>query len=210
MQRLPGALLSRRTAKLPTTLTEFSPSPERFSFIGLPPGYNQDASAIPIPAAQISFRVYGGTIAAAAGAADQSFRIHCLLREGYAYILNDVSMYLTDAEAGDIADWGTKVTAYTSNVADGETGESPWLAGVPMEGINVINGSTALGAGIYTPARIPQNIIIPNSANAELHLNMFNAQTDGGPITLYLLATFLEFSIQQAHHWAINTPWPVR
>jgi len=184
-----------------TTTTNFTPAPSRFSYSGL-----DVPSNVPIPAAEISFRVDAGTVTAAAAAEDQKWQLHCYLAEGYAYILKGLNLYIYDAEAGDMADWTNQVACWLTNNTDGAP---QYIIGLPMAGDIAL--TTAVLKSASWQVALPKKIIIPLGGHqGELHLAQFNPVADGGPMTLYFQADFLQFSIEQAHHWAINTPWPVR
>lgn len=190
-----------------STLTAFVPRPERFSYIGLPPGMLTET--VPVPRAAINFRINAGVVTEAAAGEDQLFSIACLLAEGYGYILSEINLFFNDAEAGDGADWGSMLTAWVSNTD--VTHDDRILSGIKFEGYTMVTSTTALSSSVFQVDLVPSQTIIPvQGTSGKLHVSGFNATIDGGPLTLWFLAKFLEFDLAQAHHWAVNTPYPVR
>lgn len=193
-----------------TTTTEFNPNPIRFSYIGLPP--DSDVTS-PIPKAEINFIINAGVVTAAASGEDQEYMIHCALAPGYAYVLMNVNMYILAASVADSADWEDNANAWTSN-ANVHGGQPDfvgrYLSGLRLEGITT-NPGNGLGLKTYQVGNVTNNIILPlRGYPGALHISNINDTIDGGALTMYFVARFLEFDLQQAHHWAINTPWPTR
>lgn len=187
-----------------TTSTAFAPAGIRFGYIG----QNQDFQ-MPIPRAELLFVINAGAITLAASAEDQDFSISCLLPEGYGYVLSDCSAYLQDAEVGDIADWSASMHSFLSNSNNADA--KRWFAAQRIQGGDVVGVTSVIGTRAYQLVQASTKIIIPIAGNSgQLKVTGFNSTVDGGPMTLYFLAKFLEFDLNQSYHWAVNTPWPVR
>lgn len=182
-----------------TTSTTFTVAEARFGFIS----EIVNISESPIPKAEIIYAITGGTVTAAAAGEDQEMIIFCPLRQGYAYVLTEMEMLFREAEAGDIGDWDASMTATTTNGA--------WVAANRFDGGIAVNNSTSLQDRTFKCAQPTQKIIIPTGpAAANLFIRGWNTSIDGGPMTVNFLARFLEFDLQQAHHWAIQSQFPVR
>lgn len=162
----------------------------------------------PIPMAELNFVSVGGTLTEAAAGQDQCAIIACNLPKGYAYIFAGAEMDIQEAEAGDIADWNLDWRSYLLNT--GTAGGEQWLAGIKMTGDRAYNFSATLQGRIFKAQPISKVVIPVYDTDALYQVQGCNVTIDGGPMTLYFLATFLQFDLNQAHHWAMNTPIPVR
>lgn len=189
-----------------TTFTSFTPAAQRVGYLGL----GADNLNNPIPRAELNFAVYAGVVTAAAAGEDQQLDVTCTLPPGYGYTLIHMSAWWFDAEAADTADWDADFRSFVSNVNAGSDPGS-WLSGIAMPGSNIWHQSAVLTGRTFVAADLPQKIIIPlNGRSGLLTARNTNVTIDGGPLTFYFLAKFLEFDLNQAYHWAVNTPWPTR
>lgn len=189
-----------------TTTTTLTLASSRVAYIGVGVADGNN----PIPRAELNFISYGGVVTAAAAGEDQLLSVVMSLPASYAYVLAHCSMWMFDAETGDMADWDTAFNALLTNVTSG-TAPGSWISGIRFSSDALWSRSAVLKGRTYVGTELPQKIIIPNVAgNARMVCDLRNLTVDGGPMTLYFLAKFLEFDLNQATHWAVNTPWPVR
>lgn len=203
MLSAPGELRSLRyqdSTRMATTTTAFIPERARFGFIAPEAGYLIES--MPVPKAELIYAITAGVVAAADTGEDQAFSIACLLPDTYGYVLTEGSVFLRDTEAGDIDDWGDDLTC---TLTDGN-----WLAAQDMIGGKVTPNTSTLGDRTYVIKNPSSKIITPIGTGGNLFTRGWNKTIDNGPMTLWCLFRFLEFDLRQVHHWAINTPFPVR
>lgn len=187
-----------------TTTTTFTPAYNRQAYIGF--GF-QGSLETPIPQAELNFIIYGETVTEAAAGLDQAIIVNCDLPAGYAYISRGVNVLLEDQEVGDIADWDTDWRAFAVNSL--VASPSRWLSGIPLEGGLSWFHSATLSGRTFKADAFPK-LINCNDGPGLLRGGLINPTIDGGPMALYWVASFLEFDLNQARHWAVNTPIPVR
>lgn len=189
-----------------TTATNFVPSPLRTAFIGLPPVF--DTIQTPIPQAELNF-VVNATVTAAASGEDQSLKVTCDLPQGYGYIFRGCEIMFDEAEVGDVEAWSTDWRAFLKNTT-AATGVGSWLAGVKLTSAVVYDLSSTLSGVILTAPGLSKILIPVLGEDGRFQVTSRNTTIDEGPMTLVFLATFLQFDLNQAHHWSVNTPFPVR
>lgn len=189
-----------------TTDTIITPDIYRIPYIGVgPPSVDN-----PIPIAEINHVSFNATVTAAAAGEDQKLVVKCDLPQGYGYVLSHMSMWMYDAEVGDMADWDTSMNSYLTNVGSGSTPGS-WISGTRIKSDGLWTRSSTLKGATYLATELPQKVVIPSlGVKGQFYTEMRNLVIDGGPMTFYFLAKFLEFDLNQSYHWAVNTPWPVR
>lgn len=187
-----------------TTLTTVTPLGSRFPYIGI-----QDTQVQPIPLAELLF-TFDGTITAAAAGEDQQFIITCVLPEGFAYVMAESTLILLDTETDDIDNWSSSIRAELSNGTSG-TPPARWRIQQAFNGDAIVANTSTLKTRSYTLTNPSSKVIIPIPGQSGRFTAIGMTQTiDQGPMTLRFFAKVLEFHLSQAHHWVINTPWPVR
>lgn len=180
-----------------TTSTPFTPPRQRLGFIAEIP--IQD---LPVPKAELIFAQSAQTITAAAAGEDQQFTITCQLPASFGYVLTEGSVFLRDAETGDIDDWSADLTCTLTN--------GDWLAAQALIGGLVVPNTSILADRSYSLKEPSQKIVEPIGTTGNMFIRGWNKVIDGGPMTIWFLFRFLEFDLRQVHHWAINTPFPIR
>jgi len=187
-----------------TTATTFNPAPTRTPFIS----QGIDLVGTPVPRAELRFAIVGDEITAAASGESQSCLVVCSLPKGYAYYFMGCEIDLLETEAGDVVGWNADWRTYL--LSSDTTGALRSLSGIKCTGCVPYYWSAALKGRIYQAAPI-QRIIIPvYDTGAKYQCQNVNVALDGGPVTTYFTATFLQFDLNQAFHYALNTPQPVR
>lgn len=189
------------------TSTTITPSITRFPYIGQ--GMAADG---PIPQAEFIFRSLNATVDAAAAGESQNFIINCTLPPIAAYVLSECTLDLRDAEVGDIDTWEDDLVAELENTSAGVEASGRWRIMNRMQagGIQALASET-LAQKSYILTNPSNKIIIGiNGGSGRLGIRGATLTIDQGAMSLSFVAKFLEFSLAQAHHWAVNTPWPVR
>lgn len=191
-----------------TTTTAITPKRSRNAYIGI--GLEADNS--PIPQAEVIFSGVTNTVTAAGVGEDQSFSITCQLAPGYAYVLTDANLFMQATEDGDTADWDADLSCILENRTSGGQDTGRWRIGQQLHATALVNIVTAgTNRRFYTIEETTNKLILPVlGTDGRFTVNGFNTTTDGGALSLDYVFKFLEFSVKQANHWAINTPWPVR
>lgn len=188
-----------------TTATTLTPDYIREPFIGLPPQLSTLQS--PIPQAELSFVTFQGSVTAAASTEDQLLTINCVLPTGYAYIFQGASLLLEETEAGDLAAWDQDFGTFLRNT--NVAGPRRWLAGLKFAGGELYDRTAALKARIFVCPGY-NKLIRATNGDGLFSAAGRNVTIDEGAVTVYFVANFLEFDLNQARHWAVNTPIPVR
>lgn len=164
----------------------------------------------PVPSAEINFSAYEVAITAAAAGESQKLTIGVNLPGQYAYQLTYLSAFMTDNEAGDMADWGADFRAFLSNTNSGSS-TGAWLAGLCLDGCGLWAHSATRKGRTWKLDKVPDKMVIPiTGTTGRLQLDNWNLSIDGGPMTLSFSAKFLQYDLAQAYNWAANTPIPIR
>lgn len=190
-----------------TTATNLTSSMnvQTFAYIG----FNEQQrsfSAIPRSERVFSLTPAAANVTVAAAGKDQRVEFFMPLPQGYGYVMSELHCTLFGA---DTADWDATARV---EAKDSTTTNNDWLAGMPCTSIGIWHRTNILPGRDYTVADndLLKKIIIPRSANAEVVFQLSNLVTDGVAMTLMGMVRFLMFDLNQVHHWAVNTPVPVR
>lgn len=189
---------------MPVDNTPFTPPLTRFAYISPTPPPNSWLT--PIPRGEAIFSVFFDTIAAPSAGDSQSMSITCALPTTFAYILMEATVEIYDAEVGDTADWDPALRATVRESAS----QGEWIATPRMDAGAAFSISAILKGKVYQMLDPPKKMIIPKVGGGEVFFAMQNTSVDGGPMTCNALVKLLEFDLNQAHYYAVNTPVPVR
>lgn len=189
-----------------TTQTFLQPAPQRTGYIGL--GLN-DVSSL-IPQAEVNFILRADTVIEAAAGKDQQLIIRCDLPAGFAYIFQGAQLLCDETEAGDMADWNTDLRSFLQNTTAAAPAQGRWLYPLSFTGGDLVNNSAVLKSRTFI-AEAQSKLVIPLFGTvARMDSAFWNVVIDGGALTINFVAKFLEYDLNNAYHWAINTPIPVR
>lgn len=186
------------------TATSFTPGIKRFAYIA--PVAPPDSWLTPIPRGEALFAINDGSVLAAAAGASQSFSITCVLPSTFAYIMMEASIELYDQEAGDIATWDSSIRC---SVREDVTAPA-WTASPRMDAGSTYSLSAVLKGKSYQVADVPRKMIVPGIAGGLAYFEAMTTTIDLGILKINALIKFLEFDLNQAHYYAVNTPVPVR
>lgn len=137
---------------------------------------------------------------------NQQLDVDIILDRNYAYVLSDLFLRIS-ADTGDTNNWGAVVNA---SWRDAFTGA---MVFIPMEmvseGIAIVRDKQHR---VYSITRNPQIVMIPNRADANpyLEIGAYNSTSNDVEYTTGFFARFMQYGIEQAHHYAVSTPTPVR
>ena len=154
------------------------------------------------------YRAYtvGESIPATGAGDNQRFLFQVTLPRNFAYAIVDLGVRITGAN-GATNNWDNQLNCIFENAS------SPTLL-APIA-LNSAGSATSSGAAerkIYSPARLPNTVVIPNLSTDSCLLVMdgYNATANDGAYSIDVLARFLQYTIAQANNWQVNTPMPVR
>jgi len=188
--------------------TAFTPLLTRFPYIApIPP---PDSWLTPIPRGEALFFLKNGQIAEPGAGDSQRFTITTALPPTFAYVLMEVTIMTSDLEDGDQADWDAGFRCYLQSI-DGDPGG--WLSPMLLDGGSIYHAEAAASARAgrtFQVLHISNKILIPGPAGGRLQIEGGNLNIDGGALNISFLIKFLEFDLNQAQLFAVNTPIPVR
>ncbi len=187
-----------------TITTALTPTATRLAFIGPAPTIEQWET--PIPQAEIAFIEQNAAVIISGVGDNQLISIVAALPRGFAYILAEANMNLNSA---DVDAWQDSARFRIKDAGSGPR----WTVHQRFEAsANVINNATSSFNKVYELVHTPvQKVIIGDlDAAPELVIQVMNLTTDQAAGTLDFFCRFLQFELNQAYHWAVNTPWPVR
>jgi len=186
-----------------TTATIVSPEATPFPYRGMPDIVGQ---ATGVPRGEISFSEPDGDITVAAAAEFQRLDVRCCLPIGYAYVFREMHLSLSGADSNDwsLFGHGTFGDAETAGIR-----ENSMLFEFASRGVIPIETNPRI---TYSYVNLPKQVVLPVS-NAEgpiAILSIINPVADGTLMKFIFSARFLQFDIEQANHYAVNSPLPVR
>lgn len=182
--------------------TVFTPTMIRFPYIAPPALAIPDSWLTPIPRGEGIFSIFNGVVAAPSAGDSQSLSINCILPNSFAYVLVEVTCRLQDTEIGDSADWDDNMQSYVTDDAS----NGSWLAAPQTPGLRYrTNNLQVVGGQAFQMMLPPKKMILPKSDEGGLFLTNYNNSIDGGPMQIFFMAKFLEYDLNQAHFFAVNT-----
>lgn len=191
-----------------TTVSTLVPTVLEFPYIR--PGGESETWSSNAPRAEKIFSITGANnVTAAAGGEDQRINTTLVLPKGFAYVL--VEFHATLFGLDDIADWDPAAFVVLKDTTDFATVTQ--FAGLPCEKSSIWHVAPTQGGAEYTipTEMLLKKTVIPHMNNdADMDFALSNIIADGGVMTFRLLARFLVYDINQAHHYEVNAPVPIR
>lgn len=185
--------------------TEFVVEPSLFAYEGVKPVGSE------VPRQELRFSILNGVVDAPAMATDtQTVEIICRVPRNYAYVLAEVHLAISGQDA-----FGWASSAFATMDDGSAASDRTYVA--PMEGVsngftwNLVGGSAKTRKAWDWPCLL-KGTVIPNPGSIDTGLNVHagNASGSASLISLGFYARILMYDIEQAHHFAVNTPTPVR
>jgi len=185
-----------------TVTTTITPTPVPFPYSGLPDVISERTG---IPRGEQSFNENGTAITLAGVGDVQQLIVNCNLPPGYAYVFRECNAFNL---ATDATDWDS--TAYLGFTDSLTGGEQSFKIAVEMAS----SGATQFGTRkiINSPIEPFRQVILPANGTSQIQAQLIwtNAVTNGAVGSLFFSCRFLQFDIEQAHHYAVNYPIPTR
>ncbi len=187
--------------------TTITPALRYFPYSGLPDSYKERS---PFPRGELTFVADTEAIALTGAGDNQNLRIRCTLPQGFAYVLADLAFDVFAAVAGDANNFPVNATAFIvdSSVAGQDR--------TYRTDFSMISESSSLTPGnlikTYRPVNQGGKVIrCAPGQTGEMRLDAFNLTANDGAYTLHtFFARFLQYDIEQAHHYQVNSPVPTR
>lgn len=180
--------------------TTFTLAPEIFPFSGVP----TESSGIPVPLREYRFTLLAGAIALTGVGENQNVVAAMTLPTAYAYSMQDLHVQLVPV---DVADANNMPQSCLGTFRDGGTTR------VHME---LHNKAMVIGGGgaqqrVYAPVDMPKVVLLPGTPDDSVSflVLVYNTTANTHAYTMGVYARFLQYTLDQARHWAVNTPSPV-
>jgi len=181
------------------TDTNFTPDLKKFALVGLPIG--QDRS--PVPRSELIFTVSSGAILIATGGNDQEVNITVVLDTGFSYSIQECYASIKSVDAADWQDNGFVIVNTGALLGTTVRIElESELSTAFVDGANVNRG--------YQWRNFPGNLLMPSDTGASATFKLGNQVIDGAAATLQFMCRVLQYDIEQAHHYQVNTPTLIR
>jgi len=185
--------------------TTFTPEATPFPFIG--PAPSQELWGTIIPRGEVDYVVSAGAITVAGVGDDQRAQVFCNLPRGFGYVMSECSAMI---EGGDVAQWDNGAIF---RLRDDNGGDQRWTVFRRFEASSsVISSGGTTKSKIYELLQpVPSKVIIcDRPAAGQLAVLFRNITTDQDAGLMNFFARFLQYDLNQAFRWAVNSPFPVR
>lgn len=173
-------------------------------YIGAAP--TRDQWPTNIPRSEKIFTAINAAVTVAAGGDTQAIVMNQVLAEGFAYVMLEGAVQLSGA---DVADWNTAIFATLDDTTANPRFRDIYQ--VDRGGVSSVGGGGAALSTCYRCTSCPTKMLIPStSPGGQNRWVLENIVPDGVAMTVICFFRFLVFDLNQAYHWAVNTPLPVR
>lgn len=205
-----GELFLPRTTNMAITATDLTPEPTRVPIIG-PIMTTKDSWMTQVPKAEIVFSGNNETVTAAAAGESQRLRIHCLMPKGFAYVFMEGSVQMRETEVDDLNDWSDNASCLIT-ADEILLNDFVYYKQIDKPAEGAPSSSETLKEAVYTFRHEGLNKVINprNNSQPVLRFDTTNLVIDGGPLTTYFYFRFLQFDLNQAFYWAVNSPFATR
>jgi len=184
-----------------TTATSITITAKNFPYIGPHQSYGM------LPSAEILF-VDDTDIIVAASGRDQLLDITMNLPKGWAYVMVEGNIEIAGADA---ADWDDCLRCQVRDIQPAGSftfSANLTLCNIPGE---TWSSDTSIKGKTYQVVDVLKKVIICDGAvDGRVFVHGMNRVVDGAAGFTETFFRFLRFSLEQAHHFAISTPIPVR
>lgn len=187
------------------TTTNFTPPPVVFPFLGLGQ-LGLDRSSV--PRSELLFKEFGGDAITAGGVGNtQRSTIICNLPQNFAYAIAEIHISLRTI-AGTTNSWNKHAKVLYSDAQASERTFKVPLA-LQSQGVTDTESDPTV---VYSLVRNVNSVLVPptGTMGQSLNITFNNAVEDAPETTLVAFIRVYQFDIEQAHHYAVNTPQLVR
>lgn len=186
-----------------TTDTTITVTPSNFPLIG----YNAlDGFANYIPRSELLFKSGSTAVTVAGAGEDQRILASCILPRGWAYVFLEATMRMDNP---DVADWDDCAGLELSDsIADPNFLCHMTFCNPSGE---ISHGSTAqFWKSYYVHNPVNKVFLCDGADDGRLRIILMNTTIDGTAGSVHIYARFARFDLNQAHHFAVSAPMPVR
>ncbi len=171
------------------------------SYSGLPDTVTERSQ---FPRAEVSFFTNDAVIDAGGVGDSQYLQIAGSLPSGFAYVFRECHMGLQ--ASATLEDWDDVATMQIANASSGPT----YQASLPLVSPGLSQNLTR--KWYSTPVQPLKQVVLPKDGENWVEFNVYltNQALNGQAAVLHLIATFLQFDIEQSHYFEVNNPTPVR
>lgn len=186
-----------------TITTALAPLPTPVAYIG--PAPSQELWQTPIPRGEIDFIEQTAAVTISGAGDNQLLQIQCGIPRGFGYVLMDAYMTMQNI---DVDAWSAATRFRILDSAATPT----WRVNQRFEAGSVINTGTLFFHRTWQlVAPAWQKVIICDKGDdGQLLVQVMNLTLDQAAGSVDFLARFLQFDLNQAYRWSVNTPFPVR
>lgn len=191
-----------------TTTTSITANSSLFPFTGM------DATVLDrssVPQAEVIFKIFSGAVTVGGSGNEQRLNLTCEIPRNYAYAL--VGVYASITVVNGLANtWDDQADLFIVDAVGSDRSFEAHMnftsgavfdtLALPRKTYGVTDGSMGLVKTIVVPP--------PNSTGQKFGLSFENLTQDGPAALVQLFARCLLFTIEQSHHFAVNTPTLVR
>jgi len=153
--------------------------------------------------------VYTGTVTIPqpAGGDTQSINLQIDLPKSFCYVLLDLGL-LIQAPTDKIDDWPDN-GSYIQRPGGEPATQFKFTAGLDATGVTIISDTSSQKH--YSLLNKPSYVLIPSvGLDGIVRITITNKGIDGPATTFEFYVRYLQYDINQAHHWAVNSPAYVR
>jgi len=178
-----------------TTTALNSSTPDIFAFSGVP---GDQMAGSPIPRSEVVFNLVEVAVTAG-GAEGQTVTFTMQPPLNYAYVLVDLFCAINAATRADALDWSNSVLGTViSGGPDGLT-EVARINGWALSAVDTFR--------VYQFDVLPKRLFVPNTNSLSIaSLVLDNPVVGGAAAAISVFARFMQYDIDQQHHYQVNTP----
>lgn len=187
-------------------LTTIQPEAQLFPYSGLD---DPNRSMSPVPRQEVRFVDKGTTVPDPGVGDNQAISVLCLPPQNFAYALVDVNLFVQSTLAGTF----NLPKGFFTLFQDAMTAAaSTVMASLCVEAGTIVHSTGGAVDTFQYCMRDPfRQILTPAPGNqVSLSLSMFNTTADDVDYTVAVYCRMLMYDIDQANHYAINTPQLIR
>lgn len=187
--------------------TTFTVSPSPYSFSGITDLVRSGTYAAQ---GEIAFSELSGDLSGA-GVGNESRLLSIMdCPANFAVALMDFSLSITGDTAASTNNWPDRIQARVQNSVSLQTADQ--LGSIEMLSHGETNtGPTGFLKKTWSPCKLPTGIFRPLSGdNVRCVVDSINDTANDQDYTLDLYVRFLQYTIEQANQWEVNSSRPVR
>lgn len=178
------------------TDTTFTPDLKKFAIIGLPA--DQDRSSV--PRAELIFTVSSGSVLDPGPGNAQRVLITPLMPAGFSYSIQEAYISVKGLE---VDSWQT--TGWVIVNTGALLGTTVRIE-IPSAPTSLYSDGAQFNIGYVWKNVFPGNLLMPSDTGASATFKVSNIVDDKAAATIQFMCRVLQYDIEQAHHYQVNTP----